>query len=91
MYEVATNSPESQKSMVREAVAKGYHKLLSYKDEFEVARLLSESPTKAEAAFDGALKLPFHLAPPALGGARAGRAARPRSPGPSVSRCSSMR
>lgn len=53
---------------LKEAVAKGYHKLLSYKDEFEVARLLSGSRTKAEAAFDGDLKLTFSLAPPALGG-----------------------
>ena len=53
---------------LKEAAAKGYHKLLSYKDEFEVARLLSESRAKAEAAFDGDLKLTFHLAPPALGG-----------------------
>ena len=53
---------------LKEAAAKGYHKLLSYKDEFEVARLLSESRTKAKAAFDGDLKLTFHLAPPALGG-----------------------
>ena len=29
---------------IREAVAKGYHKLLSYKDEYEVARLLLRQP-----------------------------------------------
>ncbi len=32
---------------VKEAVAKGYHKLLSYKDEYEVARLLLSSRDKA--------------------------------------------
>ncbi len=51
---------------LREAVAKGYHKLLAYKDEFEVARLLQETRAKAEEAFDGDLKLTYHLAPPLL-------------------------
>ncbi len=53
---------------LKEAVAKGYHKLLSYKDEYEVARLLLDSRAKAEEAFDGDLKLSYHLAPPMLGG-----------------------
>ncbi len=52
--------------IVREAVAKGYHKLLAYKDEYEVARLLRETRDKARAAFDGDLKLTYHLAPPML-------------------------
>ncbi|MDA7964856.1 indolepyruvate ferredoxin oxidoreductase family protein [Ruegeria sp.] len=52
---------------VREAAAKGYHKLLSYKDEYEVARLLLESRAQAAAEFDGDFKMTFHLAPPALG------------------------
>jgi indolepyruvate ferredoxin oxidoreductase len=53
---------------LKEAVAKGYHKLLAYKDEFEVARLLIDSRAKAEAAFDGDLKLTYHLAPPMMTG-----------------------
>ncbi|GAA6201614.1 indolepyruvate ferredoxin oxidoreductase family protein [Aquicoccus sp. SU-CL01552] len=53
---------------LKEAVAKGYHKLLSYKDEYEVARLLLTSREKAGEAFDGDLKMTFHLAPPILGG-----------------------
>ncbi len=53
---------------LREAIAKGYHKVLAYKDEFEVARLLSGTRAKAEAVFDGNLKLTFHLAPPLLPG-----------------------
>lgn len=53
---------------IRDAVAKGYHKLLSYKDEYEVARLLLSSREKAAAEFDGEFKMTFHLAPPLLGG-----------------------
>jgi len=49
---------------LREAVALGYHKLLSYKDEYEVARLLVDTKKKALATFDGDLKLTHHLAPP---------------------------
>ncbi len=52
---------------LREAIAKGYHKLLSYKDEYEVARLLLDSRRQAEAEFDGDFKMTFHLAPPVLG------------------------
>ena len=52
---------------VKEAVALGYHKLLSYKDEYEVARLLLDSRDKAEAAFEGDLTLSYHLAPPVFG------------------------
>ena len=55
-------------AQVREAVAKGYHKLLSYKDEYEVARLLLSNREKAAAEFDGDFKMTFHLAPPMLGG-----------------------
>ncbi|SFR51302.1 indolepyruvate ferredoxin oxidoreductase family protein [Litoreibacter janthinus] len=51
---------------LKEAVAKGYHKLLSYKDEYEVARLHLETEAKAREAFDGDLKLTYHLAPPIL-------------------------
>jgi indolepyruvate ferredoxin oxidoreductase len=53
---------------LKEAVALGYHKLLSYKDEYEVARLLLDSRSKAAAEFDGDLKMTLHLAPPILGG-----------------------
>ncbi len=53
---------------LKEAVARGYHKLLSYKDEYEVARLLLSSEEKAAAEFDGDFKMTFHLAPPILGG-----------------------
>lgn len=51
---------------LKEAVAKGYHKLLSYKDEYEVARLHLSTASKAAETFDGDLKLTYHLAPPML-------------------------
>jgi indolepyruvate ferredoxin oxidoreductase len=51
---------------LQEAAAKGYHKLLTYKDEYEVARLLTQTKAKAEAEFDGDLKLRYHLAPPIM-------------------------
>ena len=50
------------------AVAEGYHKLLSYKDEYEVARLLLTSRDKAAAEFDGDFRMTYHLAPPILSG-----------------------
>ena len=53
-------------SPLQESVAMSYHKLLSYKDEYEVARLLSETRAQAQATFDGDLKLTYHLAPPVL-------------------------
>jgi indolepyruvate ferredoxin oxidoreductase len=53
---------------LREALAKGYHKLLAYKDEYEVARLLLTSEAKARAEFDGDFRMTYHLAPPILGG-----------------------
>ncbi|MBV7409980.1 indolepyruvate ferredoxin oxidoreductase family protein [Maritimibacter sp. DP1N21-5] len=53
---------------LREAVALGYHKLLAYKDEYEVARLMADTRAKAEAAFEGDLKLSVHLAPPVMSG-----------------------
>ncbi len=68
------------------AVAKGYHKLLACKDEYEVARLHLETMDKARAEFDGDLRPTFHLAPPLL--ARKGADGRPvkRAFGPWVLR-----
>jgi indolepyruvate ferredoxin oxidoreductase len=53
---------------LKEAVAKGYHKVLAYKDEFEVARLHLETEAKARAEFEGDFTMKFHLAPPLLPG-----------------------
>ncbi len=51
---------------IREAVALGYHKVLAYKDEYEVARLLQRTAAQARSEFDGDLKLTYNLAPPFL-------------------------
>ena len=51
-----------------EAVARYYHKVMAYKDEYEVARLFSDPAFKQEleATFDGDYKLKFNLAPPIM-------------------------
>ncbi|MGF1554093.1 MAG: indolepyruvate ferredoxin oxidoreductase family protein [Paracoccaceae bacterium] len=49
------------------AVAEGYHKLLAYKDEYEVARLHHETLAPAlAAAFEGEARVTFHMAPPLI-------------------------
>lgn len=65
-----------EEERLKEAVAKGYHKLLAYKDEYEVARLLTETSDKAEAELEGDFRLSYHLSPPLL--ARKGSDGRPR-------------
>ncbi len=51
-----------------EAVARYLFKLMAYKDEYEVARLYTDSSfvERVKASFDGDLRLEFHLAPPLL-------------------------
>ncbi|HEV3104489.1 MAG TPA: DUF6537 domain-containing protein, partial [Trinickia sp.] len=51
-----------------EAVARSLHKLMAYKDEYEVARLQTDPAflAKLQAQFEGDWKLNFHLAPPLL-------------------------
>jgi len=61
---------------LKEAVALGYHKLVAYKDEYEVARLHLETRARAEAVFEGDLKLSYHLAPPLI--SRTGPNGRPK-------------
>ena len=53
---------------LRAAVAKAYHKLLSCKDEFEVARLHLDTKAKVRTELEGDVKLRYHLAPPLLPG-----------------------
>ncbi|MGD9508062.1 MAG: indolepyruvate ferredoxin oxidoreductase family protein [Geminicoccaceae bacterium] len=52
------------------AVARNLHKLMAYKDEYEVARLYADTDFLARVAamFEGDWKLKFHLAPPLLAG-----------------------
>jgi indolepyruvate ferredoxin oxidoreductase len=49
-------------------VARTYAQLLAYKDEYEVARLLTSETFRRELddAFEGQMKIAFHLAPPLL-------------------------
>ena len=64
----AERKQASGRAGLAEAVARGYHKLLAYKDEYEVARLFT-SPAFDKALgdqFEGHRKLEFHLAPPLL-------------------------
>ncbi len=65
-----------------DAVARNYYKLLAYKDEYEVARLFTETRFVERLAdsFEGDYKIVFHLAPPLL--AAPGPTARKRAYGP---------
>jgi indolepyruvate ferredoxin oxidoreductase len=51
-----------------EAVARYLHKLMAYKDEYEVARLYTDPAfmQKIQGMFEGDITLKFHLAPPLL-------------------------
>ena len=64
-------------------MAKGYHKLLSYKDEYEVARLHAATLQAAvDAQFTDVRAMRFHLAPPILGGTDASGRPKKREFGP---------
>jgi len=56
------------KSGLAEAVARNYAKLLAYKDEYEVARLYTQTGFLARIAeqFEGDYRVHYHLAPPLL-------------------------
>ena len=66
----AADSDSANNQALSRAVVNNYAKLLSYKDEYEVARLYSDPAFKAKlkAQFEGNLKLSLHLAPPILPG-----------------------
>lgn len=53
---------------LQEIVARYYHKLLAYKDEYEVARLYTDGDfmRSVRAQFDGDYKLSFNLSPPVM-------------------------
>ncbi len=61
--ETAAN-PSSQ--ALAETVARNLYRLMAYKDEYEVARLYTDGTfaQQLSQAFDGDVKLSFHLAPP---------------------------
>jgi indolepyruvate ferredoxin oxidoreductase len=58
----------SGSTVLTEAVARGYHKLLAYKDEYEVARLYSTAEFRAQLAaqFETPEKIELYLAPPLI-------------------------
>lgn len=60
---------------VTRAAAKSLLKLMSYKDEYEVARLYTDGGFQQRLAeqFEGKLKLEFHMAPPLLARPRNGQ------------------
>ncbi len=47
-------------------VLQSYHKVLTYKDEYEVARLLGETKERVAERFEGDFEIYYHLAPPLL-------------------------
>ena len=51
---------------IKEAVAINYHKVLAYKDEYEVARLHLGTHRKVAEKFENVRKIKFHLAPPLI-------------------------
>jgi len=66
------------------AAARSLLKLMSYKDEYEVARLYTDGRFLADlqAQFEGDLKLQFHMAPPLLSRSRDGQPPRKLTLGP---------
>ena len=67
---------------LRLSLAKGYHKLLAYKDEYEVARLHLQTLDKAKEQLTGDMRPTFHLAPPVLPGKGADGRPQKRAFGP---------
>ncbi|MBK4217204.1 indolepyruvate ferredoxin oxidoreductase family protein [Paracoccus caeni] len=67
---------------LRESVARGYYKLLAYKDEYEVARLHLTTAEQIAAQWEGDTKLSLHLAPPMLTGKDANGRPKKREFGP---------
>ncbi|WP_292978313.1 indolepyruvate ferredoxin oxidoreductase family protein [Paracoccus sp. UBA5162] len=67
---------------LRESIARGYYKLLAYKDEYEVARLHLTTADQVASQWEGDTRLSFHLAPPALTGKDADGRPKKREFGP---------
>ena len=66
--EIKAAEEKLQSTAATEAAARFYHKLLAYKDEYEVARLFTDGNFKKElkATFQGDYKIRFNLAPPIM-------------------------
>ena len=64
----SAESKLGQGDALSKAVARCYFKLLAYKDEYEVARLFTQTGffERLEKEFEGNYKIAFHLAPPLL-------------------------
>ncbi len=64
-HAIATDSTDLP---ITRAVVRNFAKLMSYKDEYEVARLFTDGSFKRQldAQFDGNYRLEFHMAPPLL-------------------------
>ena len=68
MEKVRTAEAPLGKTTLTEAVARYLFKLMAYKDEYEVARLHTDTGflNKVNAMFEGDFKLNYHLAPPLI-------------------------
>jgi indolepyruvate ferredoxin oxidoreductase len=64
----ASIGPGDGSYALTEAVARNLHKLMAYKDEYEVARLYADPAfvERLKGSFEGDWKVKFHLAPPML-------------------------
>ena len=65
-YEEMRGKLQGMAPELRELALQSYHKLLSYKDEYEVARLLLATKTQVAERFEGDYEISYHLAPPLL-------------------------
>jgi indolepyruvate ferredoxin oxidoreductase len=65
-YEAMRSKLQGMEPDLRETALQSYHKLLCYKDEYEVARLLQATKTQVAERFEGDYEISYHLAPPLL-------------------------
>ena len=75
-YEEMRGKLQGMAPELQELALQSYHKLLSYKDEYEVARLLLATKTQVAERFEGDYDISYHLAPPLL--AKTGPDGRPQ-------------
>ena len=65
-YEAMRRKLAGVEADLLETALRSYHKLLCYKDEYEVARLLMATKTQVAERFEGDYEISYHLAPPLL-------------------------